>query len=109
MCGQTLALLEKIDTIPASSIEAFTSPTLGHTRLADGREKAPSTTLVGGTNVNTWLMSLEEMKKYISDELDACRDHRRIILTTAGVAPPGCNAETFRAIGQWIPTVPLRM
>jgi len=108
MCGHTLALLEQIDTIPGSSIEAYTSPTLGNTRLADGRTKAPSKTLVGGTNVNVWLWPIEKIKDYIVAELDACPDSRRIVLTTAGVAPPGCPAEKFREIGEWIPTVPLK-
>ena len=109
MCGHTRALLPAIDTIPASSIEAFTSPTLGNTRLVDGRTGAPGKTLVGGTNVNVWLRPLEAIKQYIVDELAACPDNRRIVLTTAGVAPPGCPAEKFRAIGEWIPTVALKM
>lgn len=108
MCGQLLALLEKIDTIPATSIEAFTSPTLGNTRLADGRRRAPSKTLVGGTNVNVWLWPAERIQEYILAELAACDDNRRTILTTAGVAPPACPAETFRRIGQWIPSVPVK-
>ena len=109
MCGHTLALLERIDTIPACSIEAYTAPTLGNTRLVDGRTRAPSKTLVGGTNVNTWLLPVEKIKEYIEAELAACPDHRRIVLTTAGVAPPGCPAEVFRQIGQWLPDVPVRM
>ena len=55
MCGHTMALLQRIDTIPAASIEAYTSPTLGNTRLVDGRTCAPSKTLIGGTNVMVWL------------------------------------------------------
>ena len=42
-------------------------------------------------------------------ELAACPDHRRIALTTAGVAPPACRAETFREIGRWLRTVPVRL
>jgi uroporphyrinogen-III decarboxylase len=106
MCGHTLALLERINQIPASSIEAFTSPTLGNTRLADGRARAPSKTLIGGTNVNTWLLPAEKIQEYVLAELAACPDRRRIILTTAGVAPPGCPAEKFRAIGEWLPSLP---
>ncbi len=109
MCGHTLVLLETIDTIPAASIEAYTSPTLGNTRLADGRVKAPSKTLIGGTNVMVWLWPIERIQQYILDELAACPDHRRIILTTAGVAAPGCPAETFRAIGEWLRTVPIKV
>ncbi len=109
MCGHTHALLPLIDTIPASSIEAFTAPTLGNTRLVDGRTRAPSKTLIGGTKVNTWLQPVEEIQRYIEGELAACPDHRRIVLTTAGVAPPACPAETFRAIGEWIHTLPVRM
>ena len=109
MCGHTLALLEDIDTVPASSIEAYTSPTLGNTRLVDGRTWAPSKTLVGGTNVNTWLWPLQRIQEYVVDELEACPDNRRIVLTTAGVAPPGCPADKFRAVGEWIRTAPVRM
>jgi Uroporphyrinogen decarboxylase (URO-D) len=109
MCGHTLALLEKIDTIPASSIEAYTAPTLGNTRLVDGRMLAPSKTLIGGTSVNTWLKPFDEICTYIQQELDACPDNRSTILTTAGVAPPACSADTFRAVGEWMRTVPVRM
>jgi len=109
MCGHTLALLELIDTIPGSSIEAYTAPTLGNTRLVDGRTLAPSKTLIGGTSVNTWLMPFDKICAYIQQELDASPDNRRTILTTAGVAPPACSAETFRAVGEWLRTVPVRM
>lgn len=108
MCGHTRVLLGEIDTIPASSIEAYTSPTLGNTRLVDGRTDAPSKTLVGGTNVNVWLWPLERIREYVTEELDACPDTRRIVLTTAGVAPPGCPAEKFRQVGEWLSTVPAR-
>ncbi len=106
MCGLTHVLLRDIDTVPAASIEAFTSPTLGNTRLCHGRADAPSKTLVGGTNVNVWLWPLEGIRRYIAEELDACSDHRRIVVTTAGVAPPGCPAETFRAVGEYVPSLP---
>jgi len=109
MCGLLKALLERIDTIPAHSVEAFTAPTLGNTRLADGRTRAPSKCLVGGTNCMTWLGPIETIKAFIQAELDACPDHRRIVLTTAGVAPPACNAETFRATGEWIRLLPVRV
>jgi len=109
MCGHLLALLEKIDTIPAASIEAYTSPTLGNTRLVDGRTKAPTKTLVGGTNAMVWLMDVEAIEDYLRTELDACPDHRRIVLTTAGVAPPACPAEKFRAVGQWLARQPVRV
>jgi len=102
MCGHTKALLAQIDKIPAGSIEAYTSPGVGNTRLVDGRTLAPSKTLIGGTNVNTWLLPLEQIKQYIADELAACPDNRRIVVTTAGVAPPGCPAERFRQVGEWM-------
>jgi len=109
MCGLLYDLLEKIDEIPASSIEAFTAPPLANTRLADGKTLAPSKTFVGGTCVNVWWRhTAEEIAAYVAAELDACPDHRGIVLTTAGVAPPACPAETFQAVGQWIATVPVR-
>ena len=109
MCGHTRVLLPMINSIPAASMEAFTSPPLGNTRLVDGRTAAASKTLVGGTNVNVWLWPLQRIKQYVIDELAACRDNRRIVLTTAGIAPPGCPAEKFRTVGQWMPTVQLKM
>ena len=109
MCGLLYDLLERIDAIPAASIEAFTSPPLANTRMADGRAKAPSKTLVGGTCVNVWWKdSPEDIEAYLRAELDACPDHRRLVVTTAGVAPPACSAETFRAVGAWIPSVAVR-
>lgn len=108
MCGKLLALLARIDAIPAASIEAFTAPTLGDTRLADGRRLAPSKTLVGGTRVNTWLLPVSGIQACIQKELAACPDHRRIVLTTAGVAPPACPAETFREVGRWVAALPVR-
>jgi len=108
-CGQLQALLERIDTIPAAGIEAFTSPPLGDATLADGRRLAPSKCLVGGTNVMTWLTPPERIEAAITDELAACDDHRRIVLTTAGVAPSGCPAEVFRRIARWLATMPVRM
>ena len=71
--------------------------------------RGPSKTLVGGTNVMVWLKPIKQIRRYITEELAACPNHRRIILTTAGVAPPACPAETFLAIGEWIRTLPLRM
>ncbi|MHC4717076.1 MAG: uroporphyrinogen decarboxylase family protein [Planctomycetota bacterium] len=109
MCGLLGVLLELIDTIPAASIEAFSSPELADTRLADGRARAPSKTLVGGTNCCVWLRPAGQIKQYIAAELADCADNRRTVLTTAGVAPPACSAETFRRIGQWIPQAPIRM
>ncbi len=106
MCGLLKDLLGRIDTIPASCIEAFTAPPLGNTRLVDGKALAPSKAFVGGTCVNTWWQrTAEEITEYIAGELAACPDHRGIVVTTAGVAPPACPAETFRAVGEWIPTV----
>ena len=109
MCGHILPLLQTIDTIPAASIEAFTSPPLGSARLADGRAKAPSKALIGGTNVMNWLLPVEKIKAYIHGELEACPNHRRIVLTTAGVAPQACSAQTFRQIGQWLAAYPAKM
>ncbi len=102
MCGHLKLLLPQIDAIPAASIEAYTTPTVGNTRLVDGRTLAPSKTLVGGTNVNTWLQSAEGIQRSIAAELADCADTRRLVLTTAGVAPPACSADTFRQVGQWI-------
>lgn len=109
MCGTLLDLLEEIDGIPAAAIEAFSAPPLGNTRLADGKALAASKTLVGGTCVNVWWRSTPaQIERFILDELAACADDLGIVLTTAGVAPPACSVETFRAVGQWIASVPFR-
>ena len=68
-------------------------------------------------SIETWgpgdaqaaLREAERIEQYVLDELAACPDQRRIVLTTAGVAPPGCPAERFRAVGQWVKDVPVRM
>jgi hypothetical protein len=41
--------------------------------------------------------------------LAACPDHRRIVRTTGGVAPPGCPLETFAEIGRWRVDLKLRL
>ena len=102
MCGHTHVLLGEIDTIPASSIEAFTAPPLGNTRLVDGRSKAPSKTLVGGTNAMLWLRPADEITAFIESELAACPDRRRIVVTTAGVAPPACGVEKFAQVADFV-------
>jgi len=70
-CGLLGALLERIETVPAVSIEAFSSPALGDTRLADGRSRAPSKTLVGGSNCCVWLRPVSRIEEYILGELAA--------------------------------------
>jgi hypothetical protein len=108
MCGQIGQLLKRIETIPAVSIEAFSSAPIGDARLVDGRTRVPSKTLLGGTCANIWLEPPERIEAFLQEELDACGDHRRIIVTTGGEAPQGCSIDTFQRIGRWLAEVPVR-
>jgi uroporphyrinogen-III decarboxylase len=93
MCGKLNALLELIDELPAMANEAFTTPPLGDTTLAEGRTRMPSKALIGGTNATLWLQPAEVIVSTVAADVAACPDRRRIFLTTAGVMPPSVTAE----------------
>lgn len=98
MCGELNALLEMIDKLPARANEAYTTPPLGNTTLAEGRRRMPSKALIGGTNATLWLEPAEKIVETVAKDLEACPDRRRIFLTSAGVLPPSVSFEKAKAV-----------
>ena len=109
MCGHLKALLPLLSRLPASSFEAFTSPTVGNTSLLDGRTACPDKCLIGGTNATVWLRPAGEIIRYLEGELDKLPHHRGIVLTSAGVMPPMCEPDTIAAVKGWLDRYPARM
>ena len=102
MCGQLKALLPDIDALPAVGIEAFTSPPVGNTTLLDGRTACPEKCLIGGTNAALWLEPAETILRAIEHDLDVLPHRRGIVVTSAGVMPPGCPPETIRRVAEGV-------
>jgi len=98
MCGKLNALLEMIDRLPAHANEAYTTPPVGDTTLAEGRTRMPSKALIGGTNATLWLAPPERIVQSVADDLARCPDRRKIFLTSAGVLPPPVSFEKARHV-----------
>lgn len=98
MCGTLNALLETIDALPAMANEAYTTPPVGDTTLAEGRTRMPSKALIGGTNATLWLEPAERIVEAVAEDLANCPDRRRIFLTSAGVLPPPVTFEKAKAV-----------
>ncbi len=96
MCGKLNALLEKVDELPAMANEAYTTPPVGDTTLADGRTRMPGKALIGGTNATLWLAPVEKIVATVAEDLANCPDRRKIFLTSAGVLPPPVSFEKAR-------------
>ncbi len=96
MCGKLNALLEMIDRLPAQVNEAYTTPPVGDTTLAEGRERMRSKALIGGTNATLWLEPVETIVETVAADLASCPDRRKIFLTSAGVLPPPVSFEKAR-------------
>ena len=104
MCGHLKAVLPDIATLPAAAIEAFTSPTVGNTTWLDGRTACPDTCLIGGTNATLWLEPPDTIIRTIDHDLSVLPHRRGIVVTSAGVMPPGCAPETIKAVCEWVKT-----
>ena len=102
MCGHLKKLLPDIATLPATGIEAFTSPPVGNTLLVDGRTALPEKCLIGGTSAVQWLEPAETIIATIERDLAALPHARGIVLTSAGVMPPACQPETIRKVAEWL-------
>ena len=98
MCGTLNALLEMIDELPAIVNEAYTTPPVGDTTLAEGRERMPSKALIGGTNATLLTQPLERIVNTVSEDLQNCPNQRKIFLTSAGVLPAPVSFEKARNI-----------
>ncbi|MFC1806187.1 uroporphyrinogen decarboxylase family protein [Planctomycetota bacterium] len=97
-CGKLHALLPKIEELPASAIEAYSSPPVGNTTLADRVERAPTTAIIGGTNATTWLQPVDAICESIEQSLVEAGTLAGVVLTSAGVMPPACSIETIRQV-----------
>jgi len=87
-CGKLKALLPKVEELPASAIEAYTSPPVGDTTLADRVALCPSTAIVGGTSATLWMAPVESICESIQQSLEEAGGMRGVVLTSAGVMPP---------------------
>lgn len=109
MCGHLKALLPDLAKVGARAFEAFTSPTLGNTTLLDGRTACPDVCLIGGTNAMLWTRPAREIIARIDADLAVLPHHRGLVVTSAGVMPPLCKAETIRTVCEWVKAYPARM
>ncbi len=108
MCGHLKDLLPDLARVPAIAFEAFTSPPVGNTTLADGRKLCPHHALIGGTNAVLWTRPAAEIEATLQRDLDALPHHRGIVLSSAGVMPPLCPPETIKRIAEWVHRYPAR-
>lgn len=107
MCGTLLDLLPDLNELPAGVFEAFTSPPVGNTTLADGRNACPDICLIGGTNAALWTRPADEIIAELAGHLDALPHHRGLVITSAGVMPPRPPPETIKAVADWVKDYPL--
>lgn len=108
MCGHLKELLGDLATIPVHGFEAFTAPTLGNTTLLDGRTACPDKCLIGGTQAMLWLEPAETILAEIHRRLDELPHHRGLVVTSAGVMPPGCRPEVIRDVCHGLREYPVR-
>ena len=101
MCGTLKALLPKIDELKSAAIEAYTSPPVGDTTIADRVALCPSTAIIGGTNATTWLRPAEGICSEIEKSLDEAGTIRGCVLTCAGVMPPAASLEKIAKVREF--------
>ena len=109
MCGTLKNILPDLAEIGANAFEAFTSPPVGDTRLADGRERCPEVCLVGGTNAALWIRPADEIIAEIERDRDSLPPPRGTVVASAGGMPPGASPETIRRVSDWVKAYPARM
>jgi hypothetical protein len=108
MCGHLKALLPDLETLPVAGFEAFTSPAVGNTTLADGRVACPGKCLIGGTNAALWLRPAKQIIAALERDLDALPHHRGLLPSSAGMMPPAAAPEAVRQVAEWIHRYPAR-
>jgi len=102
MCGLLHNLLEDLKELRCSAFEAFTSPPVGDTRLADGKKICPGKALIGGTNAALWTKSAKEIIAEIERDLAALADCRGIVISPAGLMTPLCKPETVKEVCEFV-------
>ena len=108
MCGHLKLLLPDLATLPVRAFEAFTSPTVGNTTLADGRAGCPHVCLIGGTNAFLWTRPLPQIIATLERDLAALPHTRGIVVTSAGVMPPAATPEKIKSVCDWVKAYPAR-
>ena len=101
MCGKLRDLLPRIDELPADSIEAYTSPPIGNTTLADRANLCPSKAIIGGTDATLWMRPADEICADIERSLEAAGGMRGVVLTSAGVMPPAASIEKIKQVREF--------
>ncbi len=101
MCGHLKALLPCIDKLPAVVIEAYTTPPVGNSTLADREVLCPNTAVIGGTNATLWLKPVGEICAEIEQALDEVGTLRGLVLTSAGEMPRLVPLERIREVRQF--------
>ena len=101
MCGKLKDLLPKIDDLPADVIEAYTSPPIGNTTLADRVNLCPSKAIIGGTDATLWMRPVDEICAHIEQSLDEADGMRGVVLTSAGVMPPAVSIEKIKEVREF--------
>lgn len=109
MCGHLYDILGDLGDLHIPVFEAFTTPTVGNTHLADGRKFCPETCLIGGTNAAQWLLPPKEICRNIESELAALSNHRRLVITSAGVMPPAAGPAVIRQVCEFVKSYPAKM
>ncbi len=102
MCGYLKGLLPDLATLPARAFEAFTSPPVGNTTLADGRAACPRTAFIGGTNAALWTQPAGAIIAELESHLDALPHTRGVVITSSGVMPPRATPETIIKVAEWV-------
>jgi uroporphyrinogen-III decarboxylase len=101
MCGHLKALLPRINELPAVAIEAYTSPPVGNTTIADRVRLCPRIAVIGGTNAALWIRPAAEICEEIEKSLAEAGTTRGLVLTSAGVMPPSASIEKIRQVREF--------
>ncbi|NQT88437.1 hypothetical protein HQ560_16845, partial [bacterium] len=107
MCGKLRALLPKMDELPALAIEAYTSPTVGDTTLADRVELCPSKGIIGGTSAALWIRPTEVICEAIEASFAEAGTHLGVVLTSAGVLPPSVTLDKVQRVRDFVQALPV--
>ncbi|HOJ39368.1 MAG TPA: hypothetical protein PK644_02740, partial [bacterium] len=78
------------------------------TTLLDGRTFCPEKCLLGGTNATLWLQPARRICQELEKDLQALPHHRGLVITSAGVMPPGCSPETIKQVADFVRSFPAR-
>ena len=101
-CGKLKDLLPRIDDLPALAIEAYTTPPVGDTTLADRVHLSPNTAIIGGTDVTLWLKPAEVICGRIEALLREAGTMEGVVLTSAGVMTPLCPMERIIEVREFV-------